>query len=160
MNTAQALAFVRKHGVVLASGIGAVPRLSEAIAGAPIKGSWWAHPRSRQIFSILQAIYDSEDVLVCRLVGGKITLVHHRLWPALVRAAGRFPQSHLAKVREEHTPSGHHVTREIPFPEWVPAAVREQARQIGEQEALMTLGKWALESGSRRRGAARKRRAT
>src|ERR1700674_3443868 len=37
----EALAFVRDHGVVLVSGKGPAPRLTEFISGEPIKGSWW-----------------------------------------------------------------------------------------------------------------------
>src|SRR5260221_7244204 len=119
MNAEDAMAFVRQHGVVLASAKGAVPRLTEMLVGEPIKGSWWAHPKSHQIFAILQAVTDSGDILVCRLVDGKVTLVHRRLWPALVRAAGRFPPTRIARVREEHTPSGRHMSHEIAFPKWV-----------------------------------------
>jgi len=146
----QALVFVREHGVVLASAKGAVPRLTEAIAGQPIKGSWWAHPKSRQIFTILQAVTDSKDILVCRLIDGKVTLVHRRLWPSLVRAAGRFSPARIAQVREAHTPSGKHVSREVPFPKWVPSEVKQQAKGIGEQEALMALGPWTLLPNHRR----------
>jgi hypothetical protein len=159
MTTAEAIAFVRQHGVVLVSAKGAIPRLTEAIAGEPIKGSWWAHPKSHHIFAILQAVTDSEDILVCRLVDGKITLVHRRLWPALVRAADRFSAARIAKVRDEHTPSGHHVSRELPFPKWVPTEVKEQAKGIGEQEALAALGPWTLPPQPSLKGTSRKRRA-
>ena len=124
MNADEALRFVEKHGVVLVSAKGPVPRLTEALAGEPIKGSWWAHPKSRQIFAVLQKVADSEDVLMCRLVNGKVTLVHRRLWPALVRAAQHFSPNQLAKVWEEHTPSGRHESRKSAFPNWVPAAVK------------------------------------
>ena len=53
MTAAGAIAFVRQHGVVLVSAQGAVPRLTEAIVGEPVKGSWWAHPKSHHIFAIL-----------------------------------------------------------------------------------------------------------
>ena len=159
MTAAEAIAFVQQHGVVLVSAKGAVPRLSEAIAGEPTKGSWWAHPKSHHIFAILQAVTDSEDILVCRLVDGKLTLVHRRLWPALVRVADRFPATRIAKVRDEHTPSGHHVSREVPFPKWVPTEVKEQAKSIGEQEALTALGPWTLLSEPPLKGTRRKRRA-
>src|SRR6266478_1216837 len=102
MTSADALAYVKDRGVVLVSAKGPVPRLTEAIVDEPIKGSWWAHPRSRQIFAVLQAVTGSEEVLVCRLVNDKVTLVHRRLWPALVRLASRFPPHRLAQVREEH----------------------------------------------------------
>src|SRR5438876_4974789 len=142
MTPEEALAFVREQGVVLVSGKGAVPRLTEVIVGGPIKGSWWGHPKSHQIFAILQAVTHSKEILVCRLVDGKVTLVHRRLWPALVRIAERFSATRIAQVREVHTPSGHHVRREIPFPKWVSTEVKEQAKRIDEKEALTALGAW------------------
>ena len=142
MKVKEAIAFVRKYGVVLSSAKGPVPRLTEAIAGEPMKGSWWAHPKSRQIFRVLQAVTDSDDVLVCRLVNGKITFVHRRLWPALVRVAKQFPSNRIAQLHEEHTESGRHITRDVPFPEWVPADVLEQASRITDAEAFAALGAW------------------
>lgn len=139
---AAALAFVREHGIVLVSASGPAPKLTEAIIGGPIKGSWWAHPQGRHIFRILRAVTESDEVLVCRFVKGKLTLVHRRLWPALVRLAERFGPEHLAQVCEEHTPSGRHVSRDLAFPQWVPPEVMEQAAAMSEQEALV-----ALESG-------------
>ena len=144
MTAAEALAFVEEHGVVLVSAKGPVPRLTDVIAGEPIKGSWWSHPKSHQIFAILEVVTESEDILVCRLVKGKITLVHRRLWPALVRVAARFPSDRIAKVRQEHTASGRHVNKEVSFPRWVPAEVLKQASSISEEEALAALGEWAL----------------
>lgn len=138
----EALAFVRQHGVVLASAKGNAPRLTEAIVGASIKGSWWAHPKSRHIYAILAAVTDSEEVLVCRLIGGRITLVHRRLWPALVRLANRFTDEQLAQVREEHTSSGRHISRIVPFPQWAPPEVLAQAKAIDEQQALAMFGAW------------------
>ena len=135
-----ALAFIREHGVVLLAAKGPAPRLTEAIIGEPIKGSWWAHPRSHFIFSVLNAVADSDDVLACPLIDGKITLVHRRLWPALVRLAERFPPERLARVREEHTPSGKHVRRDVPFPQWVPDDVTRAARAMREPDAIAALG--------------------
>jgi hypothetical protein len=90
---AEALAFVCTHGLVLESGTGPVPSLAAAIAGEPIRGSWWAHARGREVFAITRAIRDSPDVLVCRLIDGKITYVHRRLWPAPFAITG-IPPSH------------------------------------------------------------------
>ncbi|HVR29021.1 MAG TPA: hypothetical protein VMS86_05745 [Thermoanaerobaculia bacterium] len=139
MTSRQALAFIRKHGVVLEAARGPVPSLAEVIAGEPIRGSWWSHPKSREIFAVTRAIRNSDDVLVCRLIKGKVTLVHRRLWPALVRAAGRLPSNRLAQVREIHTSSGRHVTKEVPFPDWVPSRVRAAARRLSEEAALAEL---------------------
>jgi hypothetical protein len=74
------------------------------------------------------------------LLKGKITLVHRRLWPALIRLAKRFPADRIAKVRQEHTASGRHVNKEVPFPRWVPADVTKQVRSISEAEAIAALG--------------------
>src|SRR5687768_236250 len=104
----RALAFVEKHGVVLESGSGPVPSLAQTIAGAPIRGSWWAHPKRGQIFVATRAVRDSADVLVCRLIGGKITCVHRRLWPVLVRLAHLIDHRRLGAIREEHSASGAH----------------------------------------------------
>jgi len=140
MTPEQAIDFVRTHGVVLASGKGPAPRLAEAIVGGPIKGSWWAHPKSHEIFRIFSVVGESSEVLVCRLVAGKITFVHRRLWPALLRAASHFSARQLAKVSQEHTASGYHVAHSLAFPTWVPQEVAEQARLLSEQEALQALG--------------------
>src|SRR5437763_6756577 len=108
MTPKQAIAFVKANGVVLESGRGAVPSLAEAIAGAPIRGSWWAHPKANTIFLCSRAVRKSVDVLVCRLVGGKVTYVHRRFWPALVRLADRLDADRLAAIQEVHTASGAH----------------------------------------------------
>ncbi|HEX9700148.1 MAG TPA: hypothetical protein VGD06_11865 [Acidobacteriota bacterium] len=138
----QALAFICKHGVVLEAAQGPVPSLAEAIAGEPVGGRWWSHPKSREIFAVTRAIRDSDEVLVCRLIEGKVTFVHRRLWPAIVRAAGRIPADHLSQVREVHTSSGRHVTEEVPFPDWVPSSVRAAARSLSEEAALAELAAW------------------
>ena len=150
MTPSQAISFIKKHGVVLASAKGPVPRLTEAIANEPIKGSWWAHPKSKQIFSVFQLVTHSKDVLVCRLVNGKVTFIHRRIWLARVRVAKQFPSAQTSQVHEEHTASGRHVTREIPFPEWAPPAVMKRAKVMSEKEAFDSLGPWAQGGKGRR----------
>ena len=135
----QALAFVRRHGIVLQAARGPAPSLAEWVAGEPIRGSWWGHARGHEIYRLASAVADSADVLVCRLVAGKVTFVHRRLWPALVRAAERFPREQLARVSEEHTAAGRHVARSLAFPRWVPAEVRAAAALLTLDEALAQL---------------------
>jgi len=137
-----AMAFVRQHGIVLVSAKGPAPRLTEAIVGEAIAGSWWAHEKSRHIYATLQAIIESKQVLVCRLVDGKVTLVHRRLWPALVRLADRFAPEQLAQVHDEHTPTGRHVSREVPYPAWVPPHIMARGKATKEKQALAALGSW------------------
>ena len=146
VNAADALTFVRTHGVVLESATGPVPSLASAIAGGPILGSWWAHTKSHEIFVLTRAVRDSPDVLVCRLVDGKITYVHRRLWPALVRASERFRREHLAQIIERHTSSGKHVKHEVAFPGWVSPEISSEARELDEGSALGELGAWCAKS--------------
>ncbi len=143
MTTEEALAFVCEHGVVLASAQGPIPRLSEAVAGGPIQGGWWSHPAGRDIFRIISVLSTYPDVLVCRVVGGKVSLVHRRLWPALIRAAARFPVADLARTGQEHTARGHHVRHDLPFPQWADAESLALAETLSEAEALAALGDWA-----------------
>jgi hypothetical protein len=141
MKARGALAFVRRHGVVLASAKGPVPNLAEQVAGAAIRGSWWAHAKAHEIFAVLETVAAHRDVLTCRFVGGRLTFVHRRLWPALVRAAGNFPKRNLARTREHHTATGQHVRIDEPFPEWVSPAVARQARRLSKSEALAALAR-------------------
>jgi hypothetical protein len=133
------LDWVREQGVVLQSARGPVPNLAEQIAGEPISGSWWGHSSGHEIFAVLTRVLDSPDVIATRLVNGKITLVHRRVWPALVRVADQFPAERLAAVDEVHTASGAHRTIEVPFPEWVPAEDLAAAALLTVDEALARL---------------------
>jgi hypothetical protein len=139
MTPKQALTFVKTQGVVLESGRGAAANLAEAVAGGPIRGSWWGHPKGNDIFQCSRAIRESPDVLVCRLVGGKVTYIHRRLWPALVRLAEEFNAAGLAAIQEVHTPSGKHKLNSIPFPDWVPEKVMRAAKQLTREEAARLL---------------------
>jgi len=140
MNAQQALAFVEQHGVVLASARGKVPTLTEAIIGAPIKGSWWGHPEGKRIFAVLSEVQEHDDILVCRLLAGKLTLVHRRLWPAVAALAGELPAEALARVRQVHTATGKHVNEEIPFPQWLPPEAAAEAAGLGPVRARAALG--------------------
>ena len=121
------MAVVIEQGVLLESARGPVPNVAELVAGEPIRGSWWAHGSSHAIFDALNELAGSPDVVRTRLIGGKVTVIHRRLWPALVRLADRLPVERLAALHEEHTPSGAHRVSEQPFPEWVPEDVVQTA---------------------------------
>jgi hypothetical protein len=144
--------FVEKHGVVLEGGRGPRPNLAEAVAGEPIRGNWWGHKKARAIFRATRMVRDCEQVLVCRLVDGKITYVHQRLWPALLRLANFLDKKSLAALREEHTQSGAHRIRTTPFARWIPQEVRQAADNISDQEARRQLGDWVDAYLHKRRG--------
>jgi hypothetical protein len=126
-----------EHGMLLESARGPLPNLAEMIVGAPITGSWWSHPDCHAIFAALNQLADSPDVVRTRLVGGKVTVIHRRVWPALARVADQLPAKGLAALHEEHTASGHHRVHEVPFPDWVPDDV------MGAAEAMSVDDAWA-----------------
>jgi hypothetical protein len=140
MTAAAALAFVREHGVVLVSAKGSVRTLVDAIAGEPIKGSWWAHPQGKHIFAVQQQVCEDPDVAVCRLVGDKLTLVHRRLWPALAAMASEIGTGRLARVTQQHTASGRHANVETPFADWLPAHEAALGRAMTREAAVAALG--------------------
>ena len=152
MTSDEAIAFVRRHGVVLESARGPVPNLADTVAGEEIAGSWWGHPRGDEIFGLTKAVRKCADVLVCRLVDGKITYVHRRLWPALARIADRLDERRLAAVHEVHTSQGKHKATATAFESWLPAAIRRSARALSTAEATAALGDWLqlkAEAGSK-----------
>ena len=73
-----------KHGLLLLHDA-EFPSATACIAGAIVRGSWWGHPRGKLIYETLTRMTD--DVAWAKLVLGKETLVHRRLWSALVAAA-------------------------------------------------------------------------
>ncbi|MBN8610181.1 MAG: hypothetical protein J0L92_06340 [Deltaproteobacteria bacterium] len=136
------LAFVKEHGVVLASAKGPVPNLADAIAGETIRGTWWAHAKGHLIFELLGELDDQADVRCFRLVNDKLTFVHRRCWPALVVLAERLGERRLTAIRQEHTESGAHRNIETAYPAWVPAEVRRAAKKLTPSEAEAMLGPW------------------
>jgi hypothetical protein len=138
MTPKEALSFVKANGITLESGRGPVPSLAQTIAGEVIRGSWWAHPKGHTIFVCSRAIRESKEVLICRLVGGKVTYVHRRLWPALVRLAEHLDAGRLDAIREVHTVGGKHKVDVTAYPKWVPSAIgRAAARLTFEQATAM-----------------------
>jgi hypothetical protein len=140
MTAAEALAFVERHGIVLESAQHAkIPSLAAAIAGEPIRGSWWSSPNGKAIFRLTRAVRESDDVLVCRLVDGKVTFAHRRVWPALVRLADRLNPERLARICEVHGEGGAHRVETMPFSRWVPHEASAAAKRLSDNEARAAL---------------------
>lgn len=136
--------FVEQHGVVLASARGPVPSVAEAIAGEPIVGSWWSHPKAQVIFDALSSIDDDDDIRCFKLVDHKITFVHKRLWPALAKLAqaGVLETERVTSIQQEHMPTGEHRNITTPFPDWVPDDTMTRATSLSVDEAKHQLGTW------------------
>jgi hypothetical protein len=65
-----------------------VPSVVGIVTGESLRESWWSHPKSHLIFSILSELSDHPQVLLTKLLGGQDTLVHSDLWPALLAVGG------------------------------------------------------------------------
>ena len=144
MTPREAIAFVEKCGILLESARGPIPSLAETIAGEPLRSSWWGHPRADAIFACSRAIRRSEDVLTCRLVDGKVTYVHRRLWPALVRLSGHFKAERLVPIREIHMATGEHRLAPMKFSEWISAAEVKHAQILSTEQAIALLERAGL----------------
>jgi hypothetical protein len=80
---AKALEAAGLHGLLMKSDP-KLPSVTTLVAGEPIRGSWWGHPKGRQIFRVLAILEDREEVTTVKLISGKDTFVHKRLFPALL----------------------------------------------------------------------------
>src|SRR5688572_8634116 len=135
MRNADALDVIRQRGLLLESAQGPVPNVAELVAGQKIRGRWWAHPAGHDIFRVTRFLRSSPEVLTCCLLNGKITFIHQRLWPALVKLASHFDAARLASVGEVHTQTGSHRRETTAFPDWVPSDVLEKAASLSAREA-------------------------
>lgn len=112
----RALAALRTHGLLLLTDA-RLPSLVTLIAGGPVKGSWWGHPAGGAIFNTASELEDHADVDGAKLVAGKATFVHRRLFPALLA---------VARSREAWQTKG------------LSAAERRLLRQVDEEGPLRT----------------------
>ena|SRR5215208_1324480 len=134
----EALSFVEAKGIVLESSHGTVPTFIDFVAGERVT-RWWGHPKGRLIFALTRAIRDSPDVLTCRLIDGKVTYVHRRLWPALLKLSDELEEKDLGAIREEHLPGGKHQIVVTEFPRWLPAEVLAKSKRLTKREARSLL---------------------
>lgn len=61
-----------------------LPSVCTLITGTPLKGSWWSHPLAQTIFQVNEKLEDHHDVLMTKLVSGKVTFAHRSLWPEIL----------------------------------------------------------------------------
>jgi hypothetical protein len=83
---ARALRELERDGLMLETDP-KLPSLVALVAGGPVQGSWWGHPLGHTIFAAGEALHEHPDVLLVKLVSGKATWVHRRLWAALLAVA-------------------------------------------------------------------------
>jgi hypothetical protein len=59
------------------------PSITGLVMGSSVHGSWWAHPKSHEMYRLACELYNHPDVLPVKLVSGKVTHVHRPLWAAI-----------------------------------------------------------------------------
>jgi hypothetical protein len=105
------LRLLRERGLVTMTAAGVGPSLADAIAGEPVRGSWSEHPARDRIVEAAARLGASPEVLVLRLVAGKVTFLHRALWPSLVRIA-RDPER-VAEAVARLTPGAARLHTEV-----------------------------------------------
>jgi hypothetical protein len=87
MDGKKVLQALREHGLLLLQD----KKLTSAVAiltgGEASNSSWWSHPEAHAIYTVLDPLTERPDVLVAKLVAKKVTLIHRRLWPAVLAVA-------------------------------------------------------------------------
>ena len=73
------LAELRRWGVLMMADP-KLPSVTTLVAGEPVRGSWWGHPKGHEFFAVGEALEDHEDALLCKLIAGKVTFVHRDRW--------------------------------------------------------------------------------
>lgn len=128
-----------------------LPNVVTLITGEHLSTSWWSHKQSQEIFACLESLDDV--ALATRLIGGRVTFVDRKLWPALVAAGTsmRVPKALSKKEKQErllvvahevHTPSGKHELQIEPWKDWAeragvkPLDSAAKARAVLEEAAL------------------------
>ena len=79
---ARAFAELRKTGLLLDSDQ-VLPSVARTLGCEIIRGSWWSHPLSNEIYVVGRRLAGHPDVLLVRLLKRKLTYVHRRHWSAL-----------------------------------------------------------------------------
>jgi hypothetical protein len=92
MGTASAEYFKRVFGVLKKNGFllesdAKLPSVCTLITGEALHSSWWSHPLAQVIFQVNEQLEDHKDVLITKLISGKVTFVHRRLWSELFAVA-------------------------------------------------------------------------
>jgi hypothetical protein len=129
------LAGLREHGLLLMADQ-RLPSVATLVAGAPVRGSWWGHPSGHAIYAVATRLEALPEVASAKLVSGKDTWIHRRLWPALVGVgAARQPW----QLDDRST-----LARQL-----LVVITREGAARVGEIDELRHFGGRALGQAAR-----------
>jgi hypothetical protein len=108
--------------------VGIEGSLVELIAGAKVRGSWWGHPKGREIFRIASALEDDREVLSCKLVGGKLCFVDRALFGPLYRIVS--DRGWRAKALARLTPAARSMLEAVPARRGIRVEAIAEARGV------------------------------
>ena len=119
-----------------------------------MRGSWWSHPSAQIIFQVNERLEDDEDVLITKLVSGKVTFVHRSIWSEVV-AIGRAREpwqvnklSAAAKdLLSQVESKGSVTTAEVVWPRGSKMKLGDAAREL-EKRLLIVGTQFHSESGA------------
>ncbi len=148
-----ALQTLRRLGLLLETDA-RLPSVASLIAGEPISGSWWSHTTGQQIFLTLGQFADHRDVMFTKLISGKVTLVHRKLWPEIfaigtarvpwqMKGLSRSTRNLLEMIDEQ----GSLRTDHLDWPKSATAKPGEAAREL-EKKLLIHSVQFHTETGA------------
>lgn len=82
-NFDRAMNILEESGLLLVMGL-EIPDVCRLVTARRIKGSWWGDPAGQEIFAVSEMLSDHADITVTKLISGKVTFVHRKLWQKLV----------------------------------------------------------------------------
>ncbi len=148
-----ALQTLRRLGLLLETDA-RLPSVASLIAGEPVSGSWWSHAFGQKIFATLGQFEDHRDVMFTKLISGKVTLVHRKLWPeilAIGTARAPWQMKGLSKsarnLLEMIDEQGSLRTDQLAWPKSGTAKPGEAAREL-EKKLLIHAGQFHTETGA------------
>jgi hypothetical protein len=127
-------ALLRSQGLLPLTAVPKFTSLVEAVAGEPVRGSWWGHPAGKKIFAIASELEDSNEVLVTKLLANKVTFVDRALFAPLYRIVS--DRGWRARASEKLSAEAHELI----------AAVGRKSLRADEVETTKTARKQVEES--------------
>jgi hypothetical protein len=77
---------IEKQGILVVTDP-VLPSVTGIVAGEPVSGSWWSHPRAHEMYAVITSLEEDLGVLLVKLISKKETFVHRSLWPQLFSVA-------------------------------------------------------------------------
>jgi len=136
LNSRRLVEELQKNGLLMLSDR-FLPSVARLVAGAEVKGSWWGHPKGHEIFRQAEQLEANPDVLVTRLVSGKVTYLHRSLWADFLSVATARESWQLQglsrgarRLLKMVDDKGEVRTDKVPGGRDVPAAARDLERRM------------------------------